>query len=279
MEFPSALDPLRSLKAVWRAVRASPGAIGGWWGIGLGGGLVLYFAFYLVVFVLMAAGGAAGGESEGAQFALGGAVLVLALGFILAMFLVQCWWRVGLENMLADTLRTGGSQLADAWKPRGRMWSVVGAHLLVALIMLGAYLPVLPGAVLVGVAAEQSEALSVVLAFGLGLLWAVFFVYLLLGFAFAPFSAALDPVGPVEALARSWRAARGRRLRMIWFWIATMLFALAGFLLLCVGYLATSALLLLMPAEAWLALTRGEERKSWWISGDSPTSPAGGAVS
>jgi hypothetical protein len=277
MEFPSALDPLRSLKAVWRAVQASPGAIGGWWGLGLAGGVVIYLAFYLVVFVLLAAAGATSeavdAPSEGAQFALGGMFLVLVLAFALAMFVAQCWWRVGLENVLADTLRTGQSKLADAWKPRGRLWAVIGAHLLVALVALGLYLPFLPGAVLVGVASEHSEALAAVLGVGLGLLWLVFFSYVALGFSLAPFSAALDPVGPIEALARSWRAARGRRLALLVFWIAAFVFALAGLLLFCVGYLATTALLILMPAEAWLALTREEERRGWWISGATAAEP------
>lgn len=277
MEFPSALDPLRSLKAVWRAVCASPGAIGGWWGIGLGAGLVVWFSFYLFAIVLGVAGSAASEANRDAGFVLGGVVLALAIVLGLAMFVAQCWWRIGLENVLADTLRTGQSTLADAWKPRGRLWPVIGAHLLVMLVTLGAYPVLLPGAVLVGAVSEHSETLAAMLGGGLGLLWLFLFLYLALGFSFAPFSAALDRVGPVEALARSWRAARGRRLAMLLFWVATVVFALAGVLLLCVGYLATISLMMLMPAEAWLALTRGEERAGWWIStGASAAEPSAG---
>ena len=275
MEFPSALDPLRSLEAVWRAVRASPGAIGGWWGIGIGGGLAIYAAFYVVVIVLAAAGGAAGEASRGASLAFGGAFLAFALGFGLLMFVAQCWWRVGLENVLADTLRTGRSTLADAWKPRGRVAAVIGAHLFVGLAIGACYLPLGMGLALSGLLGElfDSPAVALLLGIPLFLLWLGVVAYVTLGLLFAPFAAALDPLGPIEAVRRSWGAARGRRLAILVFWIATAVFALAGMLLLCVGYLATAALLLLMPAEAWLALTREEERRGWWISGATAAEP------
>lgn len=266
MEFPSALDPLRSIQAVWRAVRASPGAIGGWWALGLGAGLLIYLSFYVVVLVLAAAGGVAGDASPAAGLAFGGALIAFASAFGLVAFVLQCGWRVGLENVLADTLRTGRSTLADAWKPRGRMWPVVGAHLLVGLLTFAAYLPFFPLVVLVGLVSERNGPLGLVLGLALGLVALACVLHVALGLSFAPFAAALDPIGPLEAVRRAWRAARGRRLALLVFWLATVVFALAGFLLLCVGYLATAALLFLMPAEAWLALTRAEERAQWWIS-------------
>jgi hypothetical protein len=281
MEFPSALDPLRSLKAVWRAVRASPGAIAGWWGIGLGGSIAITLVFYACVFVLAATGGAASEGSREAGMVFGGVVVVLAIGFGVALFVVQCWWRVGLENVLADTLRTGRSQLADAWNPRGRVTAVIGTHLFVGLSVCACYLPLGMALELSGLLGElfDSPAFAVLLGVPLFLLWLGVFAYVILGLLFAPFAAALEPLGSIEAVRRSWGAARGKRIALLVFWIVTTLFALAGFLLLCVGYLATASLVFLMPAEAWLALTRGEERKGWWISGDTNAGQAGGAVS
>lgn len=271
MEFPSALNPFRSLQAVWRAVQASPGAIAGWWAIGLAGAVGVYGAFYLVVIVFTLGGRVAADaiEQPAAKVVLGGTFLVLGSCLALLMLVLQCYWRIGLENVLADTLRTGQSRLADAFRPRGRLWAVIGAHVLVALVLLLAYVPL-------GIALVALDAIHLgagwmqLLSVPFLLAWAVGFAYVALGLSLAPFAAALEPLGPVEALGRAWRATRGKRLALLVFWSATVVFALAGFLLFCVGYLATVALVYLMPAEAWLALTRADERQGWWITTGMP---------
>jgi len=270
MEFPSALDPLRSLKAVWRAVRASPGAIAGWWAIGLGGGMLIYGAFYVGVFVLLASGQEVG---QDLAWLAGGAALALALGFGLLMFVVQAWWRIGLENVLADTLRTGRSELADAWKPRGRVWALIATQLLVGLAMFATYLPLLVVSVLAAALLRDERSGLVILP--AVFLWLPFLAYVGLGFLLAPSAAALDGLGPIGALRRSWQLAKGRRIALLVFWIGVILAALAGLLLLCVGYLATTALTILMPAEAYLALAHPEERRGWWIATDAAGEPPG----
>jgi hypothetical protein len=131
--------------------------------------------------------------------------------------------------------------------------------------------------------AHESEpsALLIVSAVVLGGAWFLVVLYIFLGFVFVNSAAALDECGAMEAVRRSWRAARGHRLALIWLLFITTLAALSGVLLFCVGYLFTISLGTLVPAEAYLALTRGEERKRWWISTgevgepDAESSPAG----
>jgi hypothetical protein len=267
MDFPDALNPFRSLKAVWSAVKASPGPIVGWWAIGIGAAVVLYVLAYIPMVVMIAA--SEGRLDEQAEAAAGGVLLLTMIPFGLAMFVGQCWWRIGLLNVLADTLRTGRSELRDAWKRRGRLLAMIGTYLLVMLAMLGVYLPLVLCVALGAVLGKEGivpEAAAAVLTMVIGLGWLWLLVYVGLGISLAPSAAALDDVGPGDALGRSWRAARGRRLALFVFWLGTYLCAISGLLLLCIGYLATIALVELMPAEAYLALTRSEERAGWWIA-------------
>jgi hypothetical protein len=265
MDFPDALNPIRSLKAVWSAVQASPGPIVGWWAIGIGAAVVLYVLAYLPMVVMIAASG--GRMDEQAEMAAGGVFLLTVIPLGIVMFVGQCWWRIGFLNVLADTLRTGRSELRDAWKRRGRLLAMIGTYLLVILAMLGVYLPVVGIAAAAALADEgalpESVAAAGTIVLGLG--WLCLLIYVGLGISLAPTAAALDQVGPGEAFGRSWRAARGRRMALFVFWLGTYLCALSGLLLLCVGYLATIALVELMPAEAYLALTRSEERVGWWV--------------
>lgn len=277
-----ALDPIRSLKAVLRAGLPNAAPLLGWWFGGLAALFAAYLVIYLPTVLLFAATMHANGRPEPAAFVLlGGGILLL----VVVMIVLQCAWRLGFANLLGDALRTGRCEFGAGFRLRGRLLPTIGALLLVAGIVLLTYLPVL--AVLFGVAlavqgGDVPPAL-IVLAVPLYAAWLVAVVWLSLGFVFSPYAAAFEGCGALEAVQRSWALARGRRFAIFVFFLVTALCAMAGIVLCCVGYLATAALVELMPIEAYLALTRGDEYERWWVQtgrapaddSASPTTPAG----
>lgn len=266
MNFPPALDPFRSIQTVYRAAKASPGPLLAWWFGGLGAFFLVYLVVYVPAVVMMAASGAAnqGVPPAWVFVILAGAILLL----VVFMFVGQCLWIIGLETLLFDVLRTGRCSAARAWSQRHRFGAMFGATLIVFGFSLLVYVPFVLGALGFAALAAEGEPplLLVVAAVVLGGVWMLVVFYVFLGFTFVNPAAALDECGAVEAVRRSWNAARGHRLAIVWLLFVTVLAALSGLLLLCVGYLFTTAFATLVPGEAYLALTRGEEMKRWWIT-------------
>lgn len=266
MKFPPALDPFRSIPAVVRAARASPGPLLAWWFGGIATFFVVYLVVYLPAILVFTTATAAHGGTPPVW------AIVVCAGAVLALFVLllvgQCLWLVGMETLLHDVLRTGQCSVARAWSQRRRFGVLLRATLLVFALALAAYVPLVLG--VLGFAAlarydEPSPAL-VAGAFVLGCVWFLAILYVFLGLVFVNSAAALDECGAVEAVRRSWRAASGHRLALVWLFFVTMIAALSGLLLFCVGYVFTVALATLVPVEAYLALTRGEEYSRWWIS-------------
>ncbi|MEQ1893006.1 MAG: hypothetical protein ABL998_10720 [Planctomycetota bacterium] len=235
MESISLLDPWRSLLAVARAVRASPGAILGWWAFGsVVGGLLVLCSWF-----------APRGDSSESSSMLEG------LLYLAALAVVGLIWRAGLARVLQETLRSGHARFAQGWSGMRRVPAMLATYVLVCLALFGASVPF-------AFVLYLLDAVNVGLPILLGdlLISGVLWLYLALGLSLAPCAAALEPIGPYTAVARAWRVARGRRSVLLGFWAVTVAFSLAGFLLLGIGLLASSSLLHLMPCEAWLELTR-----------------------
>jgi hypothetical protein len=274
MTFPKALDPFRSIPAVVRAAGAAPGPLLAWWL----GGLAAFFAVYIVVYVVTIAMIVGSGAAEDGELSVGLAVVaaVLWLAFIALMLVGQCWWRIGLLNVFAQVLRNGSATLKGTLRTHGRLAPCVGGLLLVTLIVLVLYLPAALGFVTVASVSKDADFAPVLLVagFALGLVWLLGFLYVALGLLFVQQATILDGVGPLEAVRRSWRAASGHRLALLWLLLVCAVAALAGLLALCVGYLFTAAIVELSLAEAYLALTRPADHANWWIStGVRPAEP------
>lgn len=266
MKFPPALDPFRSIKAVFRVATASPGPLLAWWFGGLLAFFVIYLVVYLPVVLVLAASGAANGGQPPAW------AIVIFVGGILALFVAmivgQCLWIIGLKTLLFDGLRTGRCSLARAWSQRRRFGAMLGATMIVFVLALAAYVPLVLGVFGIAALAEDGDPPLPLLVIGvvLGCAWMLAILYVFLGFVFINPAAALDGCGAFGAVRRSWSAARGHRLALVWLLFVTSIAALSGVLLFCVGYFFTAALASLVPAEAYLALTRGDEQARWWIS-------------
>lgn len=270
MNAKDALDPIRSLKAVLRAGKPNAVPLLAWWFGGLAAMIAVYLVVYLPALFVVVGMSAASGRPEPLAFAvLAGAILVL----VVALVVLQCWWRIGFANLFGDALRTGRCELSTAFQTRGRLATTIGAQLLVAGIVFLTYLPMLAlwAAILLASRDGEPPVLLLVLAIPVYLAWIVGVAWLALGFVFVAHAVAFDGCGAVEAVRRSWSLARGRRFALFVFLLVTVLCAMSGILLCCIGYLATAGLVELMPIEAYLALTRGDDYERWWVrSGAAP---------
>jgi len=272
VNFPAALDPIRSIKAVVRAAGASPGPLLAWWFGGLACLSVLGLLFYLPAMILMAASGMLE-HGEPAVWVVATFVVLVAL-YMVAMILGQCVWQIGLATLLVDTLRTGRSDLARAWAQRRRVGALVRATLLVFGLSLLAYVPFALGALLLAWIGEGEppRVALVALAVALAACWMLVVWYIFLGLLFVNAAVSVDECGALEAVRRSWSAARGHRLALLWLLFVTTLAALSGVLLFCIGYVFTIALAVLVPIEAYVALTRGADASR---GGSRPARSAG----
>ncbi|MBI5362910.1 MAG: hypothetical protein HZA53_07000 [Planctomycetes bacterium] len=281
MNAQDALDPIRSLKAVGRAVAAAPAALLLWWFGGLAAIFVVYFVAYLSG-VAVALTAMRGGEPpEPAVIAL---LVVGGLVVLTVLMLAAFWWQLGLATILAEILRTGRGDIATGLATWRRVPAMVGAQLLLGLLTLVAYVPVVLAMLASGGigAALDEPAMGLLVAIPLGCAWIVGVIWASLGIVFVPHAVAFDGKGPLGAIGHSWSLARGLRWKLFLFLLVTMLCAMAGLLALCIGYIVTLALAHLMPAEAYLALTRGDEYSRWWIATgrapeDEPSAPPAGA--
>lgn len=260
-----ALDPIRSMKAVWKGVSGAPAALVVWWFGGLAAGFAIYMAGYLTIGLSVVASGFGHGEPEPGLIV---AIVAAALVFFAVFLFANLWWHVGLSVLLHDALRTGRAELTTALSSWPRTFSLLGASLLLGLLVLLSELPLfgLMLALVPSMQGGEGPGPLLLVLIPASLLWMVGIVWVSLGFVFITPAIATDGCGPVEALARSWELARGRRWRIFVFTLFAALLALAGMLAFCVGYLATAAFPALMPTEAYLALTRGEEYSRWWVT-------------
>ena len=268
-----ALDPIRSLKAVGRTAAAAPAPLLLWWF----GGFALLFAIYLVAYAsgfALAFTAMSGGDEPSP-----GMVAVLVAGglvFVVVFGCAQFVWQMGFAAVFEEALRRGAAEVSTGLATWRRLPAAIGSQLLVGLITLLVYAPFFVLVALSGAIGARSGEFPplLVLAIPVGLATLVAVVWLSLGFLFAIHAVAIDGCGPIEALARSWALARGRRWRLLGFVLATALFVLAGLLVFCVGYVFTGALGMLMPAELYVALTRGEGYDRYWVATGTPPGDA-----
>ena len=260
MNFATAYDPFRALKAAWELLKKAPATI-------LVGGVLLSITD--------------GGCSGGNQFVSDGgrhysdievaamvmiviAVLVLAVG----AWLFSCLLKVGFPTAVEKVHNSDQEQVGAIFKSEGRWLNMVVATFLQMLALFAAVVPML---LVVGFAALVAAAAdSPAVGFAIGgagfLVWLPFFIYIALGLGFIPLAVALERLNPIEAFGRSWGLVRGNRLQLLLFHIVTTIFTLLGLLACCVGVLFTSALTYTANADAYLRLVRSREEQVDWVA-------------
>lgn len=269
MEFNRAFDPFRALECAWKAFVRSPLPL-------LVGGVLL----------LLTTGDSDHGlgvvfreDRHDASWREIRPYVLPVLGvcgcFALALFLFSSWIFVGFANTVENVLRDGTGRVESVFQSKGRFGSMVLARLLKALIWLAVWVPILIAVFVVGVLTRgfsRHEGLALLLI-PVFLLWIVPAVYVLVGVSLTPYAVALEGLEPVAAVQRSWSLVSGHRIMLILFKIVTGIVHAIGFCLCCFGVFLTGTLSLVAGADAYLALVRGAQRRSWWIERENRLPP------
>lgn len=285
MHFHEAYDPFRALKSAFGLVRKAPAAL-------LIGGLLLWICEDVHLL------GNFGGEQKvdlsnvdpadservrevagqlGEMLAVGvaSALGVFLCGLAIAGFLFGSLVRVGMARSVERALSEGADEIEDLFQSRGRWGSMVLTRLLQGLVEFAAALPglaIIALAVIATLAATDDGAVAAGVGVVAALLYVPVLVYVWLGVMLAPYAAAVEGMGPTEALSRSWALVRGHRWTLLLYWLVM---ALVQVLLLC----ACCCMLLFLPKtwaetagfESYLRLVRSGDPSSW---NDKPSPPA-----
>lgn len=266
MDFPRALDPFRALSASFRVLSAATGPI-------LIGGILL---------TILGGLGPKIGINFDDELDIDRDVLPFVLGIGccvgLAFFVLESFLAIGYARAVEEVERTGRTTWERVHGGGDLFPSMLGARLLSLVLQIAIVLPwILVGvgcAVLENALDAPDELVAVFGVLGF-LVYLPVALYLFLGLSFVTQAVALDRESATGAIARSWELARGRRLALFFFAICNAVLTFVGFCVCCVGVLFTGTLAIVSWNDAYLALTRGEERRGWWIESGSASSSGG----
>lgn len=269
------LDPLRSLAATWKLTKAAPLVV-------LVGGIVLLLfgnASGGVQFVLPSERNLSPDDFvEKIKDRIGLVSTVLLIGVIVS-WLLSAWISIGHARAIEKALRTGEDDLGMVFTTGGRFFEMLATLLLNGLIQVVAAVPLfLAWLALIVFAKDGSmeSGAAILIGMAAGVVWLAVLLYIYLGLMMAVPIAALEPVGPLEAIKRSFALANGRRWMLLLFALVSTLLSVLGLLACCIGVLFTGSLAQAMKIEAYLLLTR-PEYSGWWIStGNKPAARDGG---
>lgn len=258
MPFRDAFDPARALESAWAGVRRAP------WILLLGGLLLSFFH--------PALHGAASGDEEVRREWLKLLIPAILLGCgcgLLVVWLLYSWFYAGFVNTCSRLYRTGAVEIGELFSDRGRFVSIF----VVCLLRFGVFgLTVVPVAAiffasfLLHQEARIDDDITIPAGVLASLLYLPVAIYVWLGFGLAKLCAAVDGLGPVEAMGRSWDLVRGNRWLFLVYAVLMCFVTLLGVLCCCFPVVFTTAWTEAAYVDSYLALTRGEERTGWWIA-------------
>ncbi|HVP37649.1 MAG TPA: hypothetical protein VMS93_00545 [Candidatus Saccharimonadales bacterium] len=159
-------------------------------------------------------------------------------------------------NLYALSLQRGHRPPAIKFlQPYGRGLAVAGTLVLVGVLCLGVFLLLLLPVGFVTSSGTLTRALvGVYLVIALPFtLW--IYIYLALGWMFAPLLVVDRGLGPIEAMRGSWYLVHGRRWRMLLLLLLLVLIALVGLLACFVGTLVTAGLVAGLYSAAYRDLS------------------------
>jgi hypothetical protein len=268
----NAFDPFRSIGSVWRLLRTAPLVV-------IVGGILLSFLSNPTAglqFALPTDLGASPTQSlEQLQVLLPLASFVLFLGAV-GSLLLSSWLALGHARAIEKTMRTGEDDLGMVFSTGGRFVVMVLTKLISGLIQIGVALPVLAvwaGLLFLVNQGRIENVVAILIGLATGVVWLMAALYVHLGLLMVVPIAALEQVSAGEAIRRSFQLANGRRWSLLLFSLVSAVFAVLGFVALCVGVFVTSAMAMAMPIEAYLMHAR-PDRSNWWISTGAKNMPA-----
>jgi hypothetical protein len=256
LEFSEAFSPVRAIQHGIAAIQRAPASL-----------LVGGFAIFLVD---ACSGGGGNGdfssivkEDSSPEEALAMAAVVLAalaVGAVVGFFafLVRCWLLPGWIRLHRHVLEHGTDSFPLLFGGGDAFLPLVGWRLLFNIVSFGTFVvAAIPGAALIGVGFVQ-DANMVLVGSGVALLLLLALptsIYVALGLSLGDHAVALEGMGPLAALDRSWELTRGNRLTLFVYLLVTGLFTVLGFLLCCVGVIGTRAVTDVGTTESYLLLT------------------------
>lgn len=265
-----AFNPIRAAESAWRILMKAP------------------LPMWLGGFLLMLVGGMGGGGGSGMNVQGQGHmdpeflwVLVPVAGigclFGLVMFAAGSWLMVGFCNSVRTVMRTGTVELEEVFDARGRWWQMILVRIVQLLLGAAAVIPFfIP--VLIGMIVSDGLDLADEVGAGIALLGVILYIpvliYVHLGLMFMPYAAAFEDLTISQALDRSWALARGNRLQLIVFCLGSVVIALVGLMLCCVGIIPASIVIEVMWIEAYIQATDiAGDPEDWWIEDQNSYEP------
>lgn len=276
----SAFDAIRCLKSAWELTTRAPGAL---WGAGLI--LVLvdgcssefstdgvdlgYHTEYV--------DGAVVESWASNPFVVGGALaiaFVMMVVFGLAIAFLRAGFYTGVRAVMQGHEVRFGQMFNNNqnWVP-----TFFAEVFRVLLIVLGMFIWAATfgfSALILGPGGALAGAVG-----GLFILLPLF-VYFHLGTTFMGHAAALEGLGPMQALARSWSLADGQRFSLIVMYVVQFGLAILGLLAMCLGIFPAAVLSQIMWVEAYVQATdqRPPGSRSAGNSGSPSDPPSGNAA-
>lgn len=201
------------------------------------------------------------------------AALALGLSCLLVAAMLRAWLLPGWIRVQRAALVEGEASFATLGSGADRFLDVLGWRIARVLLLGLVFLSGAGPGLAIATTAPNLEHPVVVAGIGVSAaIQTVLVLWLAPAIALVERFLVLDGVGPVEALRRSWAAARGNRPTLILFGVASALAllvsAVIGSLVFCVGVLVTvpwtRALVDMLWTRAWLRARHGDSVEHAW---------------
>jgi hypothetical protein len=273
MDFAHAYDPIRALQAAWKLLGRAPLPF-----LACGALLLLVHVGFAIAYPLAFA--------EHRHWDR--ITIVALLGFFgsacVVAYLVGCWLSLGLAHTVETAITSGTARMGDVFETRSRYFEMVLGGLVFFLASMAALVPFVAIALIATFLHERVHVPAPFVAFGAFISAAAYmivYLYVILGLSLWRQAIAIEGLGPVAAISRSWQLASGHRLRLALFWIVMSLVTFVGFwgglLLFCCGVFPglvfSVTLSQIAQFESYFALVRAEDHARSWLAGGAPVPP------
>ena len=178
--------------------------------------------------------------------------------YVLSLYGLQCWLTLGMNLALLKLSRGQEAKVEDLFGGGRYFWRYVGAAILMGLALFAV---LFLGGILVGLAfaivgaSSAPTGIALAIAIPVGLVGVVFVLVIAVRLYQFPFVLVDRDCGAIEALNGSIAMTKGHVLELIGVFILTGLIAISGVLALCVGFLFTYPLSVLITACTYVLLS------------------------
>lgn len=181
------------------------------------------------------------------EWVLIGVMLAVVTVVIVALLAFRAWLIPGYLRLHREILQTGEGRWETLFSGADRfvamfVWQLLGVVVGLGTLALAGALPA--GVMTWGITQHEPLVVGAGVAL-LGLVTLPIVAYVSLGLLFGDAAVALDELGAVDALARSWSLASGNRIWLLIFalvtWIVQVLVTIPGLCFCCVGIWVTRA--------------------------------------